>query len=117
MCKIDRKQENQKKGEKSKKNEEQQEKEERKCSKINSEKSEGDMKASTQKWHPQSTKSLVKLFEEKASTSSDDFTGDKFKILGGKQNQLIRCTVTLGRELGLDVTKPQQRMHHSDWRK
>ena len=78
---------------------------------------EGDVHvhASPQKWHPLRTKNLVKIFENKAS--SDDVTGDTFKVLGGKQNQPIRCTVTLGRELEIDVTKPKQRMHHSDWRK
>ena len=75
------------------------------------------MHASPQKRQPLRTKILVKIFENKEKASSDDVTGDIFKILGGKQNQPVGCTVTLGRELELDVTKSTQRMHHSDWRK
>ena len=76
-----------------------------------------EVQASPQKRQLLRTKNLVKMFENRKKTDSDDITGDKFKILGGKLSQPMRCTVTLGRELELDVTKIKEKMHHSDWRK
>ena len=75
------------------------------------------MQASPLKRQPLRTKTLVKLFENRKKADSDDITGDNFKSLGGKLNQPMRCTLTLGRELELDVTKIAEKMHRSDWRK
>ena len=109
---ADRKHEDLKKEEKSKKSEEDAEIEERKFRKCTP---KCIPETSAQKWHPKTTKSLVTLFENQAGNNSDDVRGDRFENLGGKRNEPMRCNFTLGRELGLDVTKSGKRMHHSDW--